>query len=156
MKTVKGNLIKLAEEGQFDVIVHGCNCQCKMGKGLAKQIKETFPSAYEADLKTVKGDRKKLGSYSWVKVRLANGKHLYIVNAYIQFWYSSDPNDTMLSMRALDIVMFKIAETFKGKKIGMPMIGTGLASGEWKNVSKCLEQHFSKHDLTIVQYDKKS
>ena len=42
MKTIKGDLIKLAQDGEFDVIVHGCNCMCTMSAGIAKQIKIIF------------------------------------------------------------------------------------------------------------------
>jgi len=56
MKTIKGDLIALALSGKFDVIVHGSNCFCTMGAGIAKTIKETFPAAYRADLATKKGD----------------------------------------------------------------------------------------------------
>ena len=48
MNVVDGDLIKLALNGTFDVIVHGANCQCTMGAGIAKAIKATFPEAYEA------------------------------------------------------------------------------------------------------------
>lgn len=51
MKTVHGNLIKMALEGKFDVIIHGCNCFNTFGAGIALQIKRIFPDAYEADLK---------------------------------------------------------------------------------------------------------
>ena len=40
MKEVAGDLIQLAYDGKFDVIVHGCNCECMMGGGIAKQIVE--------------------------------------------------------------------------------------------------------------------
>ena len=49
LKHTKGNLIDLAEQGEFDVIVHGCNCQNTMGSGIAKEIKERYPLAYRAD-----------------------------------------------------------------------------------------------------------
>ena len=39
---VDGDLIKLAKEGNFDVIVHGCNCFCQMGAGIAPQMAEAF------------------------------------------------------------------------------------------------------------------
>jgi O-acetyl-ADP-ribose deacetylase (regulator of RNase III) len=38
MKTTDGDLITLALAGEFDVMIHGCNCHCNMG-GLAKTIK---------------------------------------------------------------------------------------------------------------------
>ena len=36
---VQGNLIALADAGQIDVLIHGCNCFCTMGAGIAKDIK---------------------------------------------------------------------------------------------------------------------
>ena len=49
MKTIKGDLIKLAKEGNFDLIIHGCNCFCTMEAGFDKAIRAEFPEAYEAD-----------------------------------------------------------------------------------------------------------
>ena len=69
MKTIKGDLVKLAIKGEFDLIIHGCNCFCTMGAGIAKTIKQKFPEAYEADLKTEKGDKAKLGTISWAKAK---------------------------------------------------------------------------------------
>jgi O-acetyl-ADP-ribose deacetylase (regulator of RNase III) len=43
MKTVVGDLIQLALNGEFDVIIHGCNCQCVMGKGIALSVKKYSP-----------------------------------------------------------------------------------------------------------------
>lgn len=39
---IQGDLIKLAKEGKFDVIAHGCNCHCTMGAGIAPQMAEAF------------------------------------------------------------------------------------------------------------------
>lgn len=55
MKVVKGNIFDLAEQGEFDVVVHGCNCFCTMGKGIAKEVKTRYPWVYGADLKTHRG-----------------------------------------------------------------------------------------------------
>ena len=84
MKIVKGDLIKRALRNEFDLIIHGCNCYCTMGKGIAKTIKENFPSAYQADLATNKGDKTKLGSFSYAKVEV-NRKELVVVNTYTQY-----------------------------------------------------------------------
>ena len=35
IKYIKGDLIKLAQKGKFDIIAHGCNCFCTMGAGIA-------------------------------------------------------------------------------------------------------------------------
>ena len=46
----KGNLLDMAERGEFDIIVHGANCICVMGSGIAREIKARFPQAAQADL----------------------------------------------------------------------------------------------------------
>ncbi len=91
MKTVQGDLLKLAIRGDFDVIIHGCNCFCAMGAGIAKSIKTEFPEAYEADLNTAKGDRNKLGSFSSATV--IRGQHqITIINAYSQYHWQGKGN----------------------------------------------------------------
>jgi O-acetyl-ADP-ribose deacetylase (regulator of RNase III) len=62
VQVIRGDLVKLALDGRFDLIVHGCNCQCAMGAGIAKTVGQVFPEAYKADLATAKGSRAKLGS----------------------------------------------------------------------------------------------
>ena len=42
MKYIDGDLIRLAKQGTFDVIAHGCNCFCTMGAGIAPQMAEAF------------------------------------------------------------------------------------------------------------------
>ena len=81
MEIIQADLIQMAKNQQFDVLVHGCNIYCTFGKGLAKAIKEHFPTAYEADKKTAYGDVNKVGTYSKVYVP---EYRLTIVNAYTQ------------------------------------------------------------------------
>ena len=64
MKIVRGDLIELAKAGNFDVIIHGCNCQCRMGRGIALSIKQEFEEAFLADFMTEIGDRTKLGNFT--------------------------------------------------------------------------------------------
>jgi O-acetyl-ADP-ribose deacetylase (regulator of RNase III) len=35
MKSTPGDLLEPATSGRFEVIVHGANCQCAMGAGIA-------------------------------------------------------------------------------------------------------------------------
>lgn len=85
MKIVRGDLLKLGAEGQFDVIVHGANCQCVMCAGIAKAIRDVFPEAYEADRRTPKADRSKLGTISFAQV-WRDGRPLWVVNAWVVVW----------------------------------------------------------------------
>ena len=149
MKVIKGDLLKLADEGKFDVIIHGCNCFCAMGAGIALQIRNKYPEAYRADKQTEQGDINKLGSYS--SYTYPNG--LTVVNAYTQ--YMPGYNDLRQNYRAIDDVMKQIVVDFEGKKIGLPLIGAGLAGGDWNIIRDIIKNNLKdKVDYTIVEYSR--
>jgi len=151
MKTVKGDLIKLALKGEFDVIIHGCNCFCTMGAGIAKTIKQKFPEAYEADLQTSSGDVSKLGTYTFAKVNTDFGK-LIIVNAYTQFnWRGRGPKADYDAIRS---VFKKIKIDYHDLRIGYPAIGAGLAGGNWKTISSIIKEELEGEDHTFVEFHK--
>lgn len=141
---VVGDLIELAKNGEFNVIVQGCNCFCKMNSGVAKAIRENFIEAYIVDQMTVPGDPKKLGTYT-----CASRPNLTIVNAYTQFDYGYD-GKLRFSYEAFYKVMNRIAKDFNGFKIGMPKIGSGLAGGDWKLIEKIIRSTMIDQNVTIV------
>lgn len=152
MKKVQGDLIKLALEGEFDVIIHGCNCFCTMGAGIAKTMMEFFPEVYEADLKTEKGARDKLGSISSVIVS-RNNINIVIVNAYTQ--YSPSGAGILVDYEAVSSVFREIKKQYSGLRMGYPMIGAGLARGDWKIISGLISEQLSGEDHTLVEYNKR-
>jgi len=149
MKTIDGDLLKLADEGVFDVIVHGCNCFCTMGAGIARAIRDRYPAAYEADLATENGSRDKLGSYSCAAVPA--GEHdLIVVNAYTQFDYRG--GGVQADYDAIARVFARIKSDFCGKRIGYPMIGAGLAGGDWTKISAIIDRELQGEDHTLVNF----
>jgi O-acetyl-ADP-ribose deacetylase (regulator of RNase III) len=148
MKKVRGNLITLTQKGKFDVVVHGANCMCTMGAGIAKEIKRIFPLAYIEDCKTKKGDRKKLGTCTFAKCLVGN-KIVEIVNAYTQYDYKG--NGVKLNYDALRSCMREIKEKYSGKKIGMPKIGAGLARGSWEKILPIIEEELENENVTVVE-----
>jgi O-acetyl-ADP-ribose deacetylase (regulator of RNase III) len=153
MKTVKGDLIKLAIQGEFDVIVHGCNCFCTMGAGIALTIKQHFPAAYKADLATVKADKSKLGTISFVEIE-SSDKKLIVVNAYTQYHWKG--KDGKADYQAIRDVFKAIKMQFSGLKIGYPAIGAGLAAGDWKLISSIIEEELAGEDHTFVVFSKEN
>ena len=155
MKTVKGDLIKLALEGHFDVICHGCNCFCKMGKGIASQIKQVFPEAYEADKETQLGAMTKLGTFSHVLTRRGCNSYLFVVNAYTQYRYNPryGMSKRMVDYEAVRDVFAKIKDEFHGLRIGYPKIGAGLAKGDWNIISEIIDEELEGEDHTLVVLD---
>ena len=151
MNKIKGDLITLAINGEFDVIIHGCNCFCTMGAGIAKTIKQKIPEAYEADKKTEKGDKSKLGKISWAETKTQNGK-LIIVNGYTQFnWRGSGKK---ADYEAIRNVFRNVKNEFSGLKIGYPAIGAGLAKGNWEIISAIIEEELKGENHTFVEYQK--
>ncbi|WP_105201574.1 macro domain-containing protein [Pseudoalteromonas sp. T1lg10] len=149
MKIVEGDLIKLALAGEFDVIIHGCNCFCTMGAGIAKAIKAEFPEAFKADLDTEKGSKQKLGTYSQASVE-RNGKAITIINAYTQF--NGHGRGVKADYEAIQSVFSRLKKEFSGSRFGYPLIGAGLAGGDWNVISQIIETELAGENHTLVKF----
>lgn len=145
---IYGDVFPHLKEGGYDVFVHGCNCFCTMGKGIAPQVKKNFPEAYEADLQTVKGDRKKLGSYSFAYIKKYK---LDIVNAYTQYDYRKtyDGTDINIDYDAIREVFSRLNVAYRYCKMAIPMIGAGLAGGDWKLIEKIINEETPNLEITL-------
>ncbi|MGH8082860.1 MAG: macro domain-containing protein [Lysobacter sp.] len=149
MKIVKGDLLQLAADGHFDVIAQGCNCQNQMGKGIALSIKRRWPEVYSADLATAKGEREKLGTYSQAVVR-ENGHEFVVVNAYTQFHWRGE--GVRADYPAIGRAMRSLAAEFHGRRIGYPLIGAGLAGGDWAVIGAIIDEALAGEDHTLVEF----
>lgn len=149
MRTLRGDLLELALDDTFDVIIHGCNCQCQMGKGIALAIKQRFPEAYAADCATEKGSRQKLGSFSTAKIE-RGGRFFIIVNAYTQFHWRG--TGVKADYKAIRDVMRGVASAFRESRIGYPKIGAGLAGGDWSIISAIIDEELAGLDHAYVEF----
>jgi len=148
INTIYGDLIEKAKNGEFDVIIHGCNCFCTMGGGIAKTIKNEFIEAFNADRKTIKGSKDKLGTCSFANIE-RNGFNFIVVNAYTQFNYGYGK---MADYDAIEQCMKWIKDSFKGKRFGLPLIGAGLAGGDWNKILQIINDVLGDEDITIIKY----
>jgi O-acetyl-ADP-ribose deacetylase (regulator of RNase III) len=148
MKRVQGDLLQLALQGSFDVVVHGCNCQHAMGAGIAYTLKSAFPEVYEADLRTPRGERDKLGSIVSVPVA-QGGVSFVVVNGYTQFHYRGD--GVLVEYDALRRVMRAVKEQYAGKRIAYPRIGVGMARGDWTLICAIITRALDGEDHTLVE-----
>jgi O-acetyl-ADP-ribose deacetylase (regulator of RNase III) len=149
MNIVCGDLIELAKIGSFDVIVQGCNCQCRMGRGIALTIKQQFPEAYTADCQTEIGNRTKLGTFTSVDIN-HNGFNFTLVNGYTQFHWQGD--GVLADYDAIRSVFRQVKQQFTGKRIGYPKIGAGLAKGDWSIVTSIIEEELAGENHTYVEF----
>ena len=168
---VEGDLIKLALEGKFDVIAHGCNCHSKMGAGIAPQMAKAF-GCDRFYMETLGSDINKLGNIDyqtfvlgentvWSLEDAKNNKNepeLIVVNTYTQFNYGRNHVDGDLKpidYEALTLCMRKLNVEFAGKHIGLPKIGAGLAGGDWNIISKIIKTELKNCRVTVVNYKNK-
>jgi len=130
----KGNLLDMAEAGEFDIVVQGCNCFNTMGGGIAREIRERYPMAATVDNETEKGDYNKLGNYTTA----FTGKFL-IVNAYTQ--YNMSKGEDVFEYVAFELILQKLVKQYGTKRIGFPYIGMGLAGGNKDVILDMLEYY---------------
>lgn len=146
IRYIDGDLVRDAEN--YEVIAHCCNCFCTMGAGIAPQIKHKFPEAYEADCKTQSGDESKLGTITYTENTTP-----IVVNLYGQFDYTGRRSGKMdLDYDALRSALKAMREKFTGKTFGLPMIGAGLAGGDWNVIEAIIEEEMRGEYVTIVRY----
>ena len=126
MKTIQGYIF----DGDWYVLIHCCNLYHVWGGGIVIPIKKRFPCAYEADLKTKKGDADKLGSFT-----VGFCEDRIIANLYAQIGIGNDGNPLNRNLRydCLYDSLYRLCE-FLGSRgptiIGVPdLIGCGLAGG---------------------------
>jgi O-acetyl-ADP-ribose deacetylase (regulator of RNase III) len=165
---IDGDLIKLAKEGKFDVITHGCNCLSNMGAGIAPQMAKAF-GADKFEMETWGPTIEKLGCIDWQTFVLGekaifsledlknnrNEPELTVVNSYTQYRYGANHTDGVskpLDYEALTLCMRKINNVFKGKHIGLPKIGAGLAGGNWNRIEHIINTELKDCQITIVNY----
>ena len=146
IKYTQGDLVRDAER-DFDVIGHGCNCFNNMGAGIAKDVRIQYPGAYKVDVATQMGSKDKLGNYTkW------DSENITILNLYTQWKYGNSERNA--DYDAIRNCMKSIKEDYSGKKIGLPLIGAGLAQGDWGIISQIIEDELSGEDVTIVVWER--
>lgn len=146
-----GNLLEMAKNGQFDVIIQGCNCFHTMGAGIAKYIKQEIPEAYEADKKTGYGDKNKLGTFSEATVT-RNNHTFVVINAYTQFRYGGGVDN--FDYASFPSLLQSIKAKYGDKRIGLPLIGCGLAGGNEPRILSIIDESFEGIDYKLVEIDK--
>jgi O-acetyl-ADP-ribose deacetylase (regulator of RNase III) len=152
MNVIQGDLIKLAKAGEFDIIVHGCNCFNIMGGGIAKTIKNEFPQAYDSDCETIAGDKEKIGTYT----QCTTDDGLIIINAYTQYKTASSGED-VFEYYGLIQVFEQLYNEYPDKRYGMPKIGCGLANGDETEIMNIIEFFSGKISqrggtVTVIEY----
>ncbi len=151
LKKMKGDLLELARQGHFDLIVHGANCQSTMNSGIARQIREQYPQAFYADVDDRRSPENKLGS-----ITFAEADGFTIVNAYTQLTYNKKGEEfkDRFEYAAFEKILRGLAKYHGKSRFGFPYIGMGLAGGDKDTILMMLD-NFSQSitgTVTLVEY----
>jgi len=154
---IKGDLLKEVTNG---IIVHGCNAQGVMGSGFAKQLKETYPEAYNAYREHYKENYAgknilRLGECIGALVT----PDILVINAVTQQYYGRerkryvDYDAVRKCFKQIAITACRETErrmnnsnehiqTFAefAPSINFPMIGAGLGGGDWDIISQIIDE----------------
>lgn len=114
------------------VVAHGCNCQGVMGAGLAKVLREQYPSIFKeyTTLCTNKSPEELLGRAQMVSV----SKNLMIANCFTQLSYGRDK--THAEANAVYDALYSLCDWMKSRRefgtVYLPKIGCGLGGLNWE------------------------
>jgi O-acetyl-ADP-ribose deacetylase (regulator of RNase III) len=139
---IKGDLM----DTDIRHIIHGCNAQGVMGSGVAKLIRDKYPSAYTDYNDVYNNTGLELGDI----VFSAQNDGKIICNAITQKNFGRRDDTVYVSYWAIAEVFRKI-DAFGIKEIAMPMIGAGLANGDWNVISAIIENTLQKTKPVVYQ-----
>lgn len=141
---INGDLL----ESDCTVIGHQCNCFSRMDRGIAKQIKEKYPKAYQADVDYILPPYRRLGQYSYTHYP---EKPLLIFNLYGQLYYDENQQTDYEALHfALDGMneFLKINSSIFPIKIGFPYgMGAGLVGRDWNKIYEMIDKIFVDFDV---------
>lgn len=145
----KGNVF----DSGANVIAHGCNCVGGYGAGIAYEVAQRYPKAKESYLTKYRSDDGwKLGDVQLVNV----AENSYIANCATQFHFMPR-NVIHADYPAINSVFKKLYNHCKANNlsIAIPLIGAGLAGGDWNIIYGIIKDIFVDWDITIYEFEKR-
>lgn len=116
------------------IIAHGVNCQGVMGSGVARALRDKWPSIYPAyQILCAKAETASelLGRVQYVTPRLSD---VSVANCFTQVFYGRD-GKRYADVQAVEKCILQVAQSCNQLKLPlyMPKIGCGLGGLSWEN-----------------------
>lgn len=146
---VKGDVFS----GEEKFKVHGCNAQGVMGSGVAKIVKERYPSAFKVYRDMWEVDQAlPVGHISSAYIPNVD---IYIVNLVTQDFFGRTgarfvQYDTLRTAFE-NLNEFFLPFNLKNPRVAMPKIGAGLGGGDWDIISKIIEETSSNYQPVVYE-----
>ena len=151
MKVIVGDLLENVTHDA--IIVHGCNAQGVMGGGFALQVKNKYPRAYEGYRRHLERCLEEEGCYDEKVlgggVSVCVGNNLYIANMITQNKFGTDKRHANYEAIAHAFELVAKESDKRNLPIHYPMIGAGLAGGNWNIISTIIDTTLMGYDHTL-------
>lgn len=117
LRTYHESAISLSEKLYVDGVLHCCNVFCNFNTDFGKKIAKLYPAAVEKDKETEKGDRTKLGTYTFIKKNKSSlsikNIGFYVINGYTY----KDQKNIEFDYEALEKILTDLNSVLNGKLI---------------------------------------
>jgi len=142
----QGDVIKALENGEINLLPHGCNCRKVMGSGIAKSLATKYPKILEYDRNFPPILEARLGRI----VKVPIDKEKFIINCYTQLNYGAglqvDYNAIEKCMKALNNLL-NLSDKYV---LGMPQIGAGRGGGDWKKIETIINNEIEREIYVFI------
>ena len=145
----KGDLLEAEER----YIAHGCNAQGVMGSGVAKALRDKWPEVFNQYRRLYEVAGLDLGFVQGVLVE--NNKT--VLNAITQDRYGTDRRHA--DYEAIAKCFGNINSLISGledpehRVVAIPMIGAGLAGGDWMVIEQIIVSETPDIDVVVYQLE---
>lgn len=147
MKFINGNLF----DSQAKAIVNAVNTVGVMGKGIALDFKEKYPSNMEAYKKACTDGTVQIGKVFPVRVTESNVVE-WVVNFPTKKHWKGKSDIDWIKAGLIDLKEF--IKSHNIESIAIPPLGAGHGGLSWSEVKKCIEDELSSlNDVSIEVYE---
>ena len=131
------------------LIIHGCNAQGKMGSGVAKALRDTWPDIFRAYSSLCKEPGNLLGLNTVCLVD--KEASIYVMNAITQEYYGND-GKRYADLDAIEecLMLACYFSNNKGLPLYSPKIGCGFGGLDWKTEVKPIYEKVADQYLTTI------
>lgn len=150
---VTGDLVELieSEENKSKIICHICNDLGAWGGGFTAALDRKWP---DVGMQYRMWARSENGSFGLGKIQLlVADKGIFVLNMVAQQGLISRSNPTPINYTDLNQCLEQVAKGIGDDEVEfhMPMIGTGLAGGDWNKILPIIEHNLKDREVYIYK-----